>query len=112
MSRVTALVANSRRAWVTLALGIAAVAAVFFLPGASPVDPVSSSGLPTSFESVRAERLQSQLPTTGFEPAFAVISRDDGAALTRQDVAAAVRPVNSEGGSALPPPDISPDGTV
>jgi RND superfamily putative drug exporter len=112
MSRVTALVANSRRAWVTLALGIAAVAAVFFLPGASPVDPVSSSGLPTSFESVRAERLQSQLPTTGFEPAFAVISRDDGAPLTRQDVAAAVRPANSEGGSALPPPDISSDGTV
>lgn len=112
MSRLAVLTANSRRAWTTLALGIAAVAAVLSMSGAQPVAPESSSGLPESFDSVQAERLQSQLPTTGSEPVLAVISRKDGANLTQNDVTAAVRRVTGGGSAVSPPPEVSGDGTV
>ncbi len=111
MSRLVALVANSGRAWITLALGLAAVAAALSLPAAQPVAPESSTGLPASFGSVQAERLQSQLPTTGSEPVFAVISRKDGAPLMPTIVAAAVRR-SGVGEVDSPPLEISPDGTV
>ena len=112
MSRLTALVASPRRASTTLALGIAAVAAVLSLPSGQSVAPESSSGLPASFNSVQAERLQSQLPTTGVEPVFAVISRADGAPLAQQDVAATVRRVSDGSGPVASSPEVSPDGTV
>ncbi len=112
MYRLTAIVSTSRRAWVTLALSLLAVAAVLSLPSPSPVAPDSSSGLPATYDSVQAERLQSRLPTTGVEPVFAVISRPDGAALTKQELATAGGVATADDGSVSPTPEVSPDGTV
>jgi putative drug exporter of the RND superfamily len=114
--RLSALAGSSRRAWATLVLSLVAVGVVLSMPTPDPAPPDSSSGLPADFQSVQVERLQAQLPTTGVEPVFAVVSRSDGAALTEQDLGrVADRAAEADGGTpgAPPvPPEVAPDGTV
>ena len=116
MNRLPALVGSLRRAWTTLVLSLIAIGVVLSTPTPEPAPPDSSSGLPDSFQSVQVERLQAQLPTTGVEPVFAVVSRSDGARLTERDLAeVASRAAAAEGaapGAPPVPPEVSPDGTV
>lgn len=103
-------------AWAVVAASVVAVVTVLALPTLDPVDPRSATGLSDSYESVRAEQLQDQLPSADVDTALVVISRDDGGALTDADVAAATEatqalaPLTVSG--QVPPPQPAPDGTV
>ena len=109
--RLTALVASSRRAWLTLLCAAVVVGVVLSAPRPDPAAPDSSSGLPAGVESVQAERLQARLPTTGVEPVVAVVSRSDGGPLGVAELTEVTDRVATPGAPSVPP-EISPDGTV
>jgi RND superfamily putative drug exporter len=99
-----------------VAAGIVVGAASFGLPKPANPDPVSSTGLSVQWQSTQAERLQGQLPATDVQPAFVVLSRADGRALTDADRAAVTNRSADLGrvavGGQVAPPQVSPDGTV
>ncbi|CAA9401896.1 MAG: MmpL family protein [uncultured Propionibacteriaceae bacterium] len=116
MYRLTVVAASPRKAWATLVLTVVAVVGVLSLNNPEPASPDSSSGLPATFQSVQVERLQAQLPTTGFDPVFAVVSRTDGGALAQLDLdevaRRTARPGSVSAGAPARPPEVSPDRAV
>ena len=98
-----------------VAAGVGVAAAV--LPAApDPVQPSSRTGLGEQVESVRVERAQDRFPGAGSSTALVVWERQDGRALSGQDLAGVARAGTvvaelAEGGR-VPPPQASPDGTV
>ena len=116
MKTLSSLPSRLRSAWAVVAVAIVAVVAVLSLPTLDPVDPRSGTGLSDSWESVRAERLQDQLPSADVDTAIVVLSREDGAALTDADLSGAASATQALArftvSGAVPPPQPAPDGTV
>lgn len=112
-----AAVARGRlAAWLTVAAAVVLGAAVFGLPTPTNPEPVSSTGLGTSWQSTQVERLQEGLPSTDVQPAIVVVTRAAGGALAPADLDAvraaspAIAPFAV--GGQVAPPQVSPDGTV
>lgn len=107
-SRLTAVVV------VVLAFGAALLALLPSDP--APAERVSSTGLSSTVESVRAEQLREELPQSDTSAALAVYSRSDGAALSAQDQAAIAKSARSAGAAAVdgkvPPPQYSENKAV
>lgn len=112
----TAHVTRRAFAWLVVLGAIVVTALIFLLPIPTTAEPVSSSGLPSDTQSVQAEQLQAQLPSAEVQPALVVASREDGEALSDADVAALTALSQEAGqyavGGAVPPPQVSPDGSV
>ncbi|CAA9266934.1 MAG: transporter, MMPL family [uncultured Corynebacteriales bacterium] len=116
MPAVTVAAASRRSAWIVLALAVLSVVGVFLLPTPEPAAPESSTGLPSSYQSVRVEQLRAGLPGSDVQPAVVVYSRTDGGPLSAAELAtlrdrgpALAR--LAEGGQ-VPPPEVGPDRTV
>ncbi|GLZ59807.1 efflux RND transporter permease subunit [Micromonospora sp. NBRC 107095] len=116
MSVFTRVARGRLAAWLTVAAAIVVGAAVFGLPQPDNPAPVSASGLSAQWQSTQVERLQDQLPSSEVQPAIAVVSRDDGGALTEADRGAVTARAGDLGrlavGGQVSPPQVSPDGTV
>ncbi|MGF1646703.1 MAG: MMPL family transporter [Kineosporiaceae bacterium] len=116
MTALSSLAGSLRLAAVVVVAALAAVVVVLLLPTPDPAEPRSGTGLSDSYESVRAERLEAQLPSVDVDTALVVISREDGAALTEADLAAAADATavlaDLAVGGTVPPPQPAPDGTV
>jgi putative drug exporter of the RND superfamily len=114
--RPATLVRGRRRSWLALLVTVAASAVVFLLPLPAQVTFGSGSALSDSYQSTQVEQLQKQLPDDGVEPALVVLSRTDGAALTRADRdAVATRSADLTRfavGGRVPPAQYADDGTV
>jgi len=115
--RLAAVLLHSRLiALLLLVLAVLGVAAAT-LPGApDPVAQSSRNGLDADVESVRVERAQQSLPGAGTQIALVVWEREDGAALTAQDLTgitgASTSVAELAAGGQVPAPQPAPDGTV
>ncbi len=113
---LTAHVSRRLAAWLTVLGALAVTVLVFLLPVPDPVAGGSSSGLSEDTQSVQVERLREQLPSADVDAALVVASRPDGGGLGPADlegVTAATRAVADQAvGGQVPPPQVSPDGTV
>jgi RND superfamily putative drug exporter len=112
---LTAHVSRRLAAWLTV-LGALVVSGLVFLLAVPESAQQSASGLPDSYQSVQAERRESTLPSADVQPALVVASRAGGGALTATEVEALTalgREVAAlAAGGRVPPPQVSPDGTV
>jgi len=115
----TAHLASRGRALLLLGIVLVIVGAVFAIPTPSKVEPMVSSGLPESYQSVQAQLRLDELPSSGVAPAIVVVSREDGAPLDDADRAAVdalvsrVAPLAASGAEGPPvAAQYSPDGTV
>ena len=116
MRLVSVLLHSRRTALLLLVLAVLGVAAAHLPPAPEPVAPSSRNGLNEDVESVRVERAQQSLPGAGTQTALVVWEREDGGALTAQDLTGIVGASTSVGdlaaGGRVPAPQPAPDGTV
>jgi RND superfamily putative drug exporter len=112
---LTAHVSRRLAAWLTVLGALVVGGLVFLLPVPEPAEQ-SAAGLPDSYQSVRAERRESELPSADVQAALVVASRADAAALAATEIdalAALGRNVAAlAAGGRVPPPQVSPDGRV
>ncbi|MER7460704.1 MMPL family transporter [Micromonospora sp. NPDC126480] len=116
MSLFTQVARGRWAAWLTLVAAIVLGAAIFGLPRPDNPAPVSATGLSERWQSTQVERLQEELPSSEVQPAIVVVSRADGGALTAADREAVAGRSGELSrfavGGRVPPPQVSPDGTV
>ncbi|GAA4961125.1 MMPL family transporter [Kineococcus glutinatus] len=100
-------------AWLVVVLALLISVGVLALRGEAP-EGEPTGGLPASAESSRAAALQDQLPDAATEPALVVVTRDDGGALTAEDLGAVAETTGALAdlatGGRTSPPVPSPDG--
>ncbi|MGO2774831.1 MAG: MMPL family transporter, partial [Brachybacterium tyrofermentans] len=85
--RIAGALTGRRSAWVMLAVFVALLVAMAGgLRGAGPA--AGMDALPESSESSRAAAIADTMEGNRYQPVFAVVTRDDGAALTAEDTAA------------------------
>lgn len=85
--RIAAALTGRRSAWVMLAVFVALLVAMAGgLRGAGPA--AGMDALPETSESSRAAAIADTMEGSRYQPVFAVVTRDDGAALTADDTAA------------------------
>lgn len=116
MKVLTVVAAGRRQAWAVVLLALAFAALLVALPTPEPAERRSSTGLPSSYQSVQAERLQVRLPSARAQPALVVVDRRDRAPLTEADRALLAERSSDLADLAVsgrvPPPTYSEDGTV
>lgn len=87
VERIAGALTGRRSAWVMLAVFVALLVAMAGgLRGAGPA--AGMDALPESSESSRAAAIADTMEGNRYQPVFAVVTRDDGAALTAEDTAA------------------------
>ncbi len=116
MTIPTAHLASRGRALLLLGLVLLVVGAIFAVPTPDKAVPLTSSGLPPSYQSAEAELRQDTLPSPGVAPAIVVYSREDGGLLTADDRLSITDHATQLGelavGGVTAAPDYSEDGTV
>ncbi|MGO2721385.1 MAG: MMPL family transporter, partial [Brachybacterium tyrofermentans] len=86
-ARIAGALTGRRSAWVMLAVFVALLVAMAGgLRGAGPA--AGMDALPETSESSRAAAIADTMEGNRYQPVFAVVTRDDGAALTAEDTAA------------------------
>ncbi|NLU77585.1 MMPL family transporter [Micromonospora sp. HNM0581] len=115
MSVFTRVAGRHRNAWLTILAALAVGAAIYWLPTPANPAPVSATGLSGQWQSTQVERLQGELPASDVQPAIVVVTRNDRTPLTDSDRTAVAAGTSSLSGLAtgqVPPPRLSPEGTV
>ena len=115
--RLVGVLLHSRRiALLLLVCAVLGVAAATLPSAPEPVAPSSRNGLDEDVESVLVERAQQSLPGAQGQTALVVWEREDGGALTAQDLAgvagASASVADLAAGGRVPAPQPAPDGTV
>lgn len=103
---------SRRGAWISLALGVLALVALIGVFGRADL-PAGSDPVPPQSESGQVAALSDEFPDAGEQALLVVASRDDGAALTADDLAglaALAAAIDAEAGAASAGPFPSEDG--
>src|SRR5699024_8400065 len=85
--RIAAVLTGRRSAWAVLAVSVVVLLAVMGgMRGAGPV--AGMDALPETSESSRAAAIAATMEGSRYQPVFAVVTREDGGALTEADATA------------------------
>jgi RND superfamily putative drug exporter len=103
---------SRRGAWVSIALALLAFVALFGLFGLAEA-PVGNDAAPSTAESSRVKALLEEFPGSSEQTVLAVVTKDDGKALTEADftsIADLVPVISSQTEHDVTPPFVSDDG--
>lgn len=116
MRSIARFVSGKGTAWITLALSVLAIGALFALLPKGESDAYPPSGLPDSSQAAQVTALLEEFPSADSTAGILVYSRDDGGALTDDDTAAVTASATALAELSNAPqavvPQFSDDGTA